>query len=212
MELTYKVRGADGKEYAPASIDQLTKWLRESRVSAQSDVMRSDTDYWARAADFEELKSAIPATATAPPLSATADVSGAGDPGLVAEVRAGASWYYWVAGLSVINTLLSVFGAGIQFLFGLGITQVADAFGQQLDGGGKFAALIVSLVAAGVLVLFGVFANKRQTWAFVVGLPLYALDAVILLLFRDWIGVAFHAYVIFRLVRAFLACRALNKA
>lgn len=212
MELTYKVRGADGKEYGPASLDQLTKWLRESRVSAQSEVMRSDTDYWARVADFEELKGALPETNAPSPMTATGTFSGASDPGLEAEVRAGASWYYWVAGLSVINTMFSVFGAGIQFLFGLGITQVADAFGQELQGGGKLVALLVSLIAAGVLVLFGVFANKRQTWAFAVGLPLYALDAVILLLFRHWIGVAFHAYVIFRLVRGFMACRALNKA
>ena len=212
MELTYKVRGADGKEYGPVTLEQLTGWVRESRIGPQSEVMRSDTDYWARVSNFEELKSALPVATTPPPLDASTNVSGAGDPGLVAQIRTGASWFYAVAGLSVVNTLLSVFGAGIRFIFGLGITQIADAVGQGIGGGGKFVALFICLMAAAVLVLFGVFANKRHTWAFAVGLVLYALDGLIMIMAQDWFGMAFHAYVVFRLVRGLIACRELNKA
>jgi hypothetical protein len=40
----------------------------------------------------------------------------------------GAVWFYVIAGRSLINSILNVAHAGIQFLFGLGITQLVDMF------------------------------------------------------------------------------------
>jgi hypothetical protein len=213
MDITYKIRAADGKEYGPVTLDQLKGWLRESRVSPQNEVMRSDTDYWVAAGEFAELKDSIPATAAPPPLPASGGITASGlqDAGLMAEVVGGASWFYWVAGLSVVNSLLSFFNAGIRMLFGLGITQVTDSLGQGLEGGGRVVSLIVAFVTAGVLVLFGVLGTKRQTWAFAVGVTLYALDMALVLLFGMWLEAAFHGYVLFRLIRGTIACSKLNR-
>jgi hypothetical protein len=224
MDLTYKVRGADGNEYGPASSTEINAWLREGRVNAQSEVTRSDIDYWAPAANFSELEvPRAPAPAAAPgvrPVQAAprsvaahpvAAASAAGaDPATEGQLKSNASWYYWIAGLSLINSIVAFSGSGGGFIVGLGVTQFIDAFGQGLEGGGKIVVLLLDVVVAGIFVLFGVFAHKRHIWAFIVGMIFYALDGLLFLLVQDWLGVGFHAFVLFCLFRGFQACRKLN--
>src|SRR5437588_4950232 len=45
-------------------------------------------------------------------------------------VKAGANWFLTVAALSMINSVLSMSGAHIRFIFGLGIAQFVDALAQ----------------------------------------------------------------------------------
>lgn len=211
MELTYKTRGADGKEYGPVSLNQLTTWLNEGRVSPKSEVMRSDMDYWSPAGSFTELQGSVPPAIQ--PLSASATTSATGtadDPATIAQMKSGASWFYWIAGLSLVNSFAAFTGSDWRFILGLGLTQIIDAFGQSVEGAGRIIALVLSLIAAGVLIGFGVLAGKRHTWAFVVGMALFAVDGVIFLLAQDWIGVAFHAFVLYCFFRGLKACRALN--
>jgi hypothetical protein len=115
-----------------------------------------------------------------------------------------------VAALSLVNRIVAFTGGEWRFLFGLGITQVFDGIGMQFEGSGKFVALLLDLIAAGVLVLFGVCGGKRHTWAFIVGMVLLALDGGIQVLAQDWIGAAFHAFVLFRLFQGMQVCRKLN--
>jgi hypothetical protein len=68
-------------------------------------------------------------------------------------------------------------------------------------------ALVLDLLVMGVFILFGIFANKRRTWAFIAGMVLFALDGAIFLLVSDWIGVAFHAFVLYCLFKGWQACR-----
>jgi hypothetical protein len=214
MELTYKIRGADGKEYGPVNLDQLIAWLRESRIGLENEVMRSDMNYWSPAANFTELQEVI--AQSAPPTAAQgarpATASRTGDPGALAQMKSGASWFYWIAALSLVNSISAFTGSDWRFILGLGITQFIDALGQSIEGSGKFIALALDLVAAGVLVLFGVFGCKGHLWAFIVGMVLFALDGVLFLLVQDWIGVAFHAFVLYCFFRGFQACRAFNGA
>lgn len=216
MELTYKVRSSDGGEYGPATLEQLTGWIREGRVLPQQQIQRNDMEHWAAAGEFTELKGAF-GPSLPPTLPASSPrMTGAGatrmDAGAMGSLRSSASWFYWVAGLSLVNTVLALTGVGIRFIFGLGVTQIFDAFGAGFAGAGTLVALVLDLLAAGVLVLFGVFANKGQTWAFIVGMALLALDGLLLLLVRDWLGVAFHAYVLFRLFQGFQISRQLRAA
>jgi hypothetical protein len=214
MELTYKVRGDDGKEYGPASLLQISKWLREGRMDLQTEMTRSDISYWAPASNFSEV--AATATSSVSPATPAAAVGHSvprrSDPATEAQLKSGASWFYWVAGLSLINSIVALSGSEWGFVLGLGITQIFDAFGQSLPGAGKVVVLVLDVIAAGVLVLFGVFAHKRHTWAFVVGMILYALDGLIFLLVRDWLALGFHAFVLYCLFRGFKACRELNAA
>ena len=134
----------------------------------------------------------------------------AGDAATVAQLKSGASWFYWIAALSLINSIAAASGSDWRFIVGLGITQVFDGIGAGFEGSGKIVALVLDLLAAGVLVLFGVFGYKRHLWAFIVGMVLFALDTLVFLLVQDWIGVGFHVFVLFCLFRGFQACRVLR--
>jgi hypothetical protein len=211
------VRGADGDQYGPATLDQLSTWIREGRLQAQAGVKRSDMEHWATARDFSELQPAFAGTSSPPAavstsagMAAQAPAAQTG-PATVAQLRSGASWFYWIAGLSLINAIAAFSGSSWRFIIGLGVTQIFDALGVHIGGSGKVVALALDLLAAGMFVLFGIFANKGQAWAFIVGMVLFALDGLIFLLGPDWLGVAFHVLVLYWLFRGFSASRNLVK-
>jgi hypothetical protein len=215
MELTYMARGADRKEYGPVTLEQLKAWIQQGRLGAGQEVKRSDMDYWAPARDFSEINPAFASASGGTPdagigASATPDPTGQADPAVLSQLKSSASWFYWIAGLSLVNSISAFSGSSWRFIFGLGITQVFDAFGASLEGAGKGVVLVLDLLAAGVFVLFGVFAHKCQAWAFIAGMLLFALDGLVMLFFQDWLGVVFHAVVLFFLFRGFQVCRRLN--
>ena len=114
-------------------------------------------------------------------------------------VKNAAGWFLWIAGLSIVNSVLTVSGTNFHFIFGLGVTQIVDAFGHVGGTAGSAMGLVVNLFIAGVFVLFWNFARQGQRWAFLVGMALYAIDGLMLLPFKDFLGVAFHAYALFRI-------------
>jgi hypothetical protein len=214
MDTTYTLRAADGKEYGPVTLVQVVAWVHEGRVAEDTELRRSDMQHWAAARDFEELKFLFAAEESAPTPDAPEAI--APPPGaqqnaaLVAQMKSGASWFYWIAALSLVNSVAAASGKELHFVLGLGITQVFDAIGAEMGGAGKMVVLALDLVAAGVLVLFGVLGGKRHLWAFMVGMALLALDTILLLLFQDWISVGFHVFVLYCLFRGLQACRALR--
>lgn len=219
MELTYTVRGSGGQDYGPVNLEQLSGWISEGRIVEQSEVRRSDMEQWAAAGDFDELKpsfqpapAASTATAATTPGVISAPANTGGDAMTKARLKSGASWFYWVAGLSLVNSIVAFTGSDWRFMLGLGITQILDAVGNGVGGGGKIVVLALNLLVAGMFILFGVFANKRHLWAFITGMVLFTLDGVIFLLAQDWIGVAFHAFVLYCFFRGVKACRELNAA
>src|SRR5436190_5947059 len=179
---TYTVRGADGREYGPVSLEQITAWTRDGRILAQNEIRRDDMQHWAHAGDFIELKDLF-----TPAVPMSSDVTAAPQPiaaggGMVASnptarprVSGLASWFYWIAALSLINSIISLSGGTWGFLFGLGVTSVFDGFGEGMGGSGKAVAFALDLVAAGILVLIGFFATKGHIWAFIVGIGLLVL-------------------------------------
>jgi hypothetical protein len=131
------------------------------------------------------------------------------------RVKNGANNFYWIAGLSVINFLIYIFGAGVTFVVGLGAAQFVDGFSSAVASSIPSATLVIkgiglliNLGLAGVFVFFGIFAGKGQRWAFITGLVLYAVDAAFVLAFRDYIGFAFHLFFLWLL---FNGLRALDK-
>lgn len=132
---------------------------------------------------------------------------------LVAGHRSGASWFFWVAGLSLVNSLLALFGAQMRFIFGLGITQLFDAMGEAVEGGGmaRGVAFVMSLAVAAVVALFGLAAIKRVHAIYILGIVLYALDGVLMLVFQDWLGAGFHAFVLYGLIRGLNASLKLRR-
>ena len=137
------------------------------------------------------------------------------DPETEARMKSGASWFYWIAGLSVINSLVYMSGSEWSFLAGLGITQIAEAFVDVAIEQGAPAALKVialgfSLAAVIVFGLFGYYSNKRFAAVFAIGIVLYVLDGLLLLVLGVYASAGFHAFALFFMIRGFLACRELN--
>ncbi|MGH8459215.1 MAG: hypothetical protein ACRESV_07685, partial [Nevskiales bacterium] len=113
--------------------------------------------------------------------------------------KGGAAWFFWIAGLSMLNTIVGLTGGEWGFIFGLAVTQVVDEIAKMTGGGGvaTVAALIIDVFIAGILVLIGVFARKGHVWAYWLGMVLYAMDGLVSLIIGFWLGVAFHAFALF---------------
>ena len=125
-------------------------------------------------------------------------------------VKNGAGWFLAIAGLSVLNSVLTISGAGFHFIFGLGVTEIVDEVGRQTGATGSTLGMIVNLFIAGVFVLFWKFARTGAKWAFLVGMALYLIDGLILVPFKDLLGVAFHAYALFRIYQGLQGIPALE--
>lgn len=114
-------------------------------------------------------------------------------------VKNGASWFLAIAGLSILNSVLAMSGTGFHFIFGLGITEIVDAIGREGGTTGSALGLVVNLFIAGVFYMFWHFARRGEKWAFLAGMALYAVDGMILVPFKEFLSVAFHAYALFRI-------------
>jgi len=123
--------------------------------------------------------------------------------GLEQAIRGSSSWFIVIAGLSLVNSVLAMAGASIQFIFGLGITQIVDAVAHTAGGPAFVLNFIVNGMVAGVFVLFWNFARKGAKWAFLVGMGLYVMDALILLPFKDFLSIAFHGWALYRMYSGF---------
>jgi hypothetical protein len=138
---------------------------------------------------------------------------------LAQSYKNGSNWFYWIAGLTIITSLIAVGGGGIRFLLSLGVTQIIDGIAAglsvEMGAGAKAVALVLDLIVTGILVLFGYLANQKQIWAYLIGMVVFAFDGLLSLLVSDMISVLAHAVVLFFLIRGFMAGRdllALEKA
>jgi hypothetical protein len=199
MEIKYTIAGADGQTYGPVTQQELQSWIRDGRVAAQTNVMRSDLNAWHVAAQYQELSFA---GATTPPSLTSATFEGAkrpfaADPELVKKMKNGAGWFYWIAGLSMINGVIALFsGKAGGFLFSLWSVFYCAGIGIGIGGTiGTVIGFVLVAFLCGLFVLSGIFANKGHTWAFFLGLSLYILDSLILLVPpQNWLSLAFHAF------------------
>jgi hypothetical protein len=133
---------------------------------------------------------------------------------LTARLRSVASWFYWVVGLSAVNSIVVMTGAEWAFSLGLGITQVVDgvalSFQEVSDARvsglapGQVVAWLVDLLILGFFVFLGIMLTKRRAaWALWVGVVLYALDTLFFLIGPQVVPLIFHAFVIYKLTRGF---------
>jgi hypothetical protein len=113
------------------------------------------------------------------------------------SIAAAARWFWWIAGLSVVNSVVSLAGGSFNFVVGLAATQIADAVFRPLP------ALALVLDAAAVLFFVAAGALARRGWlsAFVVGGLVYAVDGAVFAWFGDWLAAGFHAFALYQLFR-----------
>jgi hypothetical protein len=145
------------------------------------------------------------------------DASSSADPvkvlKLQAQRKSGVGWFYAIAAFSVINLIILASGGGVNFVIGLGVTQIVDVLGIVLseklspNAAATFRIIggAVTVSVAGIFVLFGVLANRGHTWAFVIGVTLYALDGLLFLWLQDWLSFGFHVFAILMLLKGLSA-------
>ena len=129
---------------------------------------------------------------------------------LAQRVKSSANWFYWIAGLSVVNSIVVHTGSAWSFIAGLGITQLIDAIGAKMGPAANGIAVVFDLLAAGLFVLLGYMAHRHRA-AFIVGTVLYAFDGLIFIAAGEVIGLLFHAFVIYCIVLGYVASGKLLK-
>ena len=124
------------------------------------------------------------------------------------EIQRGANWFWWIAGLSIVNTVMIHSGSDRNFVIGLGFTLIADTMFREY----MLIAFAIDAVALAIIAGLGFFSRKGYLWAFITGIVLYSLDALIYLAFQDWMSVAFHGLALFYMIRGAKKLHAALKA
>lgn len=159
-----------------------------------------------------------PPVPPAPPIDPTVAAFNTRVAELVQAGDTGANWFYWVAGLSLVNSAIGLFGGGMYFVVGLAVTLVVDSIAAGIAAEAAEAAVIVKVISVGfdlfvaaVLCGFGFLSRKRILPVFAIGMVLYLLDGLIFLALQDWMSVAFHAFALYSMGNGFMAYRKLNQ-
>ena len=139
---------------------------------------------------------------TAPKLASTAE-----DLALRQKMESGASWFFWIAGLSLVNTVTSAMGSAWGFVIGLGLTQVFSALSET----GLPLLWVLNFGTIGLFAVLGWLARKPSVAAFWIGIVLFALDTLIFLIAADWVGVGFHALALYFLWSGLQAARQMKR-
>jgi len=128
---------------------------------------------------------------------------------LILRMRRGAGWFFTIAVLSGVNSVLQIFNAKIRFIFGLGITQVVDGMARGMGQGGTVVIAVGDGLFIVMLILCSRWAKAGSQGAFLGGMVAYALDGVLLLLFSMWLDAAVHAYALWMIWQGYTASREL---
>ena len=123
------------------------------------------------------------------------------------SVLHGADWFFWIAILSVINSLIVFYYQTPNTPIALGITRWLDGSTSGFNASMTMNGLATNLLAAGVLAMFGLLARRGNDFAFVVGIFLYVIDSILVLGLRDLFGFGVHLIALFFLVKGLLASR-----
>lgn len=123
------------------------------------------------------------------------------------SVLHGADWFFWLAILSVINSLIVYFYNTPNTPVALGLTQWLDGTHGGLGASMTAGWLVINILIAGVLAMFGLLARRGSDLAFVVGIFLYVIDSFLVLGLRDFWAFGIHLIGLFFLFKGLLASR-----
>ena len=131
----------------------------------------------------------------------------------------GAKWFYWIAGVTLVNTAIIHCNGGFRFAFGLYVTAIVDVVAKEVgkkDPRNATLAMVIAIAFSLITVLvvfgFGWFSQKRILWVFAIGIGLYLIDVLLLLMTGDLRSAACHGFAIAFMVRGFNAFRRLASA
>lgn len=133
------------------------------------------------------------------------------------DARRGGRWFYWIAAVSLVNTALCYGGAPISFAIGLGVTQLIDGIVGGIAPQIYYLSAAIDVVIAAGFIGLGCLSGRGDVLSFVVGLVLYALDALLyvglMILGRAPVmitAIIWHGVAIYFLLGGFQAARELK--
>lgn len=128
------------------------------------------------------------------------------------QFKSGTNWFFWIAGLSMINSASSLSGSSWHFVIGLSVTQFLDEVARSVHGpyGNAFSmiAFIMDFGFAALFVSLGFWAKQKSPAGFILGMIIYGFDSLLLLFIGSIIGLVFHALA---LVFIFMGLQSLRK-
>jgi len=128
----------------------------------------------------------LPASEPPPPVLDERAVAAIERAARLGPIRSSASWLLWIAGLSVVNVVMTVAGTQWSFAMGLVLSQLIAVVGNILADGmaapvvAWIGAWIAAVPALGLAVLYP-FARDGRAWALALGTLAYAMDFALLL-------------------------------
>lgn len=127
------------------------------------------------------------------------------------ETLSGANWFFWIAALTFVNSMIILSGFDWAFVLGLAVTLIFDVAASMISevGGSSgftgfhLVAVVINLIAVSVFCVLGFFARKGAGWAFIVGMILYGIDMLVCLLLLSFVGLAIHAFALYCIYRGY---------
>lgn len=224
--ITYTVQSGDGQQFGPYPAKDVQSWIHEGRILPDQQMTRSDLQQWFRAGDFSEF--AWPATSSAAatmvptysPMNVQTETPTPGggkftldqiNPVSLAGIRNAASWFFWIAGLSAVNFVLSLSGSNFSIALGsIAVSACADL--ARAEGEFRAGFVVTGILIIGLWALLGVLARRAFRSAFIIGMGLYALDALLLMLSFSIVSAVIHAWVLYKIFDGLKDTWALRKA
>jgi hypothetical protein len=101
-------------------------------------------------------------------------------------IQSSARWFWWIAGLSLVNAVMFYSGSDTNFVIGLAMTTLESVYFTDQP---VIAYLLIALTI-GLYLYVGLEAKKANLWAFYLGLAVYIIDAMLYINYEAWMSVA----------------------
>lgn len=116
------------------------------------------------------------------------------------QTQNAASWFLWIAGLTIVNVVTALgglsFGFALSLMAPIGMAYLAHSHGAMWE---YIVTGVLTILGAGLFALFWHFGKRAARWALITGMVLYGIDALLWLGVRDFLGIAIHAYALWRI-------------
>jgi len=123
------------------------------------------------------------------------------------SITNGASWFLWIAILSMINLVMLIANQNLQFIVGLGVNYfilgVMAGVGHSIGTNLLPLGYVLSFLFSGLFLFFWRKSKSENKTIYLIGLIVYGLDSLIFLFSKEWLGLGFHIFVFFGLANGY---------
>lgn len=130
--------------------------------------------------------------------------SGVFQPPAAPRIYTGLNAFYWIGGLALLGSVIPFLAGNFPYPADLGIAATSVALAGHA-GESIVLRMTVNTWMAGLFTVLGGFADRAERWAFVTGMVVYTADGVLSFVAHDFLGVAFHACLLFAIYRGLAA-------